>query len=99
MIVSLLSSSMPARNVGSSRVNRRSAFPMLFLVRVRAREPPDPVILLRAHVGDEHVARELALVDAQVRELTVPAVLELERERHRRLVVVDREHDPPPLGG
>ncbi len=29
MIVSLLSSSMPARKVGSSRVKRRSAFPML----------------------------------------------------------------------
>jgi hypothetical protein len=66
---------------------------LLHLRRVHATEASDLVALLGAAVHDRAAAPEPALVDAQVGELTVAAVLELEGERHQRLVRVRGERD------
>jgi len=61
-------------------VARARLVDVLHLVGVHAHQAANLVLLAGAGVGDERVARELALIDAQVGELPVAAVLELEGE-------------------
>src|SRR6266540_2224764 len=107
MIVSLLSSSMPARKVGSSRVKRRSAFPMLVSLFESTGLMESEItgsgtcieVMLSLTLPSVNVSPELHSMPNIATMSPVPAVLELERERHGRLVVVGREHDLRLVGG
>ena len=68
---------------------------LLHVVGVHAHQPPD-LVLLGAAVDDLVALRDRALVDAQVGELAVAPVLELEGERHQRLVRVALDLDRRP---
>ncbi len=69
------------------------AVDVLHLVRVHAHEPADLVAALGARVHDRGALLDRALVHADVRELAVAAVVELERERDELLVGVRLDHD------
>ena len=70
---------------------------LFLVVGVHADEPADLDLLAVARVDDEVVLADLALVDADVGQLAVAAILELEREHDERLRRDPTRGRPAPL--
>src|SRR3954447_22536797 len=73
-------------------VARRAGIDVVHLIRVHADEARNLHLLAVALVDDEVALRDPALVDADISELPVAAVLELEREAHERLRLIARQN-------